>query len=117
MSSWSCCGCWSTGDDGSAKSTSPKICQLHQLLLELVPGGAKKDLSAAQARKILAGIRPRDEVRKLRKRVALELVLDPERTYLRKKLPKGVLTQKEPEPDVPAGVQAIDDHPATHIDG
>jgi hypothetical protein len=31
-----------------------KICQLHQLLLELVPGGAKKDLSAAQARKILA---------------------------------------------------------------
>jgi transposase len=62
-----------------------KICQLHQLLLELVPGGAKKDLSAAQARKILAGIRPKDEVGKLRKRVALELVVDLERIYLRKK--------------------------------
>jgi len=62
-----------------------KICQLHQLLLELVPGGAKKDLSAAQARKILAGTRPKDEVGRLRKRVALELVVDLERTYQRKK--------------------------------
>jgi len=60
-------------------------CQLHQLLLELVPGGAKKNLSAAQARKILAGVRPSDEVGKLRKRVALELVVDLERIYLRKK--------------------------------
>jgi transposase len=62
-----------------------KICQLHQLLLELVAGGAKKDLSAAQARKILASVRPKDEVGKLRKRVALELVVDLERIYLRKK--------------------------------
>jgi len=62
-----------------------KICQLHQLLLEIVPGGAKKDLSAAQARKILAGTRPKDEVGKLRKRIALELVVDLERIYLRKK--------------------------------
>jgi transposase len=62
-----------------------KICQLHQLLLELVPGGAKKDLSAAQARKILSGVRPTDDVGKLRKRVALELVVDLERIYLRKK--------------------------------
>jgi transposase len=62
-----------------------KICQLHQLLLEIVPGGAKKDLSAAQARKILAAVRPSREVGKLRKRVALELVVDLERIYLRKK--------------------------------
>jgi hypothetical protein len=34
------------------------VCQLHQLLLELIPGGAKKDLPAAQARKLLAGVRP-----------------------------------------------------------
>ncbi|MDQ7993972.1 MAG: IS110 family transposase [Propionicimonas sp.] len=61
------------------------ICQLHQLLLELVAGGAKRDLSAAQARKILAHVRPTDEVGKLRKRVALELVVDLERTYQRKK--------------------------------
>jgi transposase len=61
------------------------ICQLHQLLLELLPGGAKKDLSAAQARRLLAGVRPKDVAGKTRKRVALELVADPGRLYRRKK--------------------------------
>ena len=56
------------------------ICQLHQLLLELIPGGAKRDLSAAQARKLLATVRPKDTVGKTRKRVAIELVVDLERT-------------------------------------
>jgi transposase len=36
------------------------VSQLHQLLLELIPGGAKKDLSAAQAKVLLATVRPRD---------------------------------------------------------
>jgi hypothetical protein len=36
------------------------VCQLHVLLLELIPGGAKRDLSAAQARVLLAGVRPKD---------------------------------------------------------
>jgi transposase len=62
-----------------------KVNQLHALLLELIPGGAKRDLSAAQARKLLAGMRPRDVVGKTRKRVAAELVADLERLYLRKK--------------------------------
>ena len=62
-----------------------KISQLHALLLELIPGGAKKDLSAAQAKKLLAGVRPKDVVGKTRKRVAAELVADLERLYLRKK--------------------------------
>jgi transposase len=61
------------------------VCQLHQLLLELLPGGAKKDLSAAQARKLLAGVRPKDAAGKTRKRVAMELVVDLERVYARKK--------------------------------
>ena len=61
------------------------VCQLHVLLLELLPGGAKKDLSAAQARKLLAAIRPKDVAGKTRKRVALELVVDLERVYARKK--------------------------------
>lgn len=61
------------------------ICQLHALLLELIPGGAKRDLSAAQARKLLTGVRPRDLVGKTRKRHALELVIDLERIYQRKK--------------------------------
>ena len=54
-------------------------------LLELIPGGAKRDLSAAQARKLLASVRPSDAVGKTRKRIALELVADMEKTYQRKK--------------------------------
>jgi len=61
------------------------VSQLHQLLLELIPGGAKKDLSAAQARVLLSTVRPRDVVGKTRKRVALELVGDLEKTYQRSK--------------------------------
>ena len=61
------------------------VCQLHVLLLELIPGGAKKDLSAAQGRRLLAGVRPKDVAGKTRKRVAMELVVDLERVYARKK--------------------------------
>jgi transposase len=59
--------------------------QLHQLLLELIPGGAKKDLSAAQAKALLAKVRPRDAAGKTRRRVAAELIADLERVYARSK--------------------------------
>src|SRR4051812_21373758 len=61
------------------------ISQLHRLLLELIPGGAKKDLSAAQAKALLATVRPRDVAGKTRRRVAAELISDLERIYARKK--------------------------------
>jgi transposase len=61
------------------------ISQLHQLLLELIPGGAKRDLSAAQAKAMLAKVRPRDAAGKARRRVAAELIADLERIYARKK--------------------------------
>jgi transposase len=61
------------------------VSQLHQLLLELIPGGAKKDLSARQAKALLAKVRPRDTVGKTRRRVAAELIADLERIYARKK--------------------------------
>ena len=61
------------------------ISQLHQLLLQLIPGGAKKDLSAAQAKTLLASVRPRDAAGKARRRVAAELIADLERVYRRKK--------------------------------
>jgi transposase len=64
---------------------SRKVSQLHALLLELIPGGAKKDLSAAQAKKLLATVRPRDIAGKTRRRVAAELITDLERIYVRKK--------------------------------
>jgi transposase len=70
-----------------------KVSQLHALLLELLPGGAKRDLSAAQARKLLAGVRRRDVVGKTRKRVAAELVADLERIYARKKAADKELTE------------------------
>ncbi len=61
------------------------VSQLHQLLLELVPGGAKKSLSAAQAKVLLATVRPRDAAGKTRRRVAAELIADLERVYQRSK--------------------------------
>ncbi len=61
------------------------VAQLHHLLLELIPDGAKKDLSAAQAKALLAKVRPRDAAGKVRRRVAAELVADLERICARKK--------------------------------
>jgi transposase len=61
------------------------VSQLHQLLLELIPGGAKKSLSAAQAKALLATVRPRDAAGKARRRVAAELIADLERIYQRSK--------------------------------
>jgi len=62
-----------------------KVSQLHALLLELIPGGAKKDLSAAQAKALLTRVRPRDVAGSTRRRLAAELVGDLERIYARKK--------------------------------
>ena len=67
------------------RSTPARSSQLHALLLELLPGGAKKDLSAAQAKALLAKVRPRDLVGKTRRRLAAELVGDLEQIYARKK--------------------------------
>jgi transposase len=61
------------------------ISQLHQLLLELIAGGAKKALSAAQAKELLATVHPRDAAGQARRRVAAELISDLERIYQRKK--------------------------------
>ena len=61
------------------------VSQLHHLLLELIPGGAKRDLSAAQAKALLAKVRPRDVAGKTRRRIAAELINDLERIYTRKK--------------------------------
>jgi transposase len=68
------------------------ICQLHRLLTELIPGGAKKALSAAQARALLARVRPRGPAGQARRRVAAELVSDLERVHQRKKAADKELT-------------------------
>jgi transposase len=69
------------------------VSQLHHLLLELIPGGAEKSLSAAQAKALLATVRPRDAAGKARRRVAAELIADLERIYQRSKAADKELTE------------------------
>jgi transposase len=52
--------------------------RLHQLLQELLPGGASRRLTAKKARELLSTIRPRETVAKARKQLALEHVDDVE---------------------------------------
>jgi transposase len=46
--------------------------RLQRLLSELTPGRAKKDITALQAKAVLAGVRPRDLAGKTRRRLAAE---------------------------------------------
>jgi transposase len=61
--------------DGLGRARTDTINRLHQQLLELVPGGAKKFLSAPQARALLATVRPRDIVGRTRRQLATELAV------------------------------------------
>ena len=60
--------------DELGRARTQVINRLHRLLLELLPGGAKKFLSARQARAMLASVRLRDLVGKTRRRLAAELI-------------------------------------------
>ena len=53
--------------------------RLHRLLVELIPGGASKFLSATQAKALLATVRPREIVGKTRRRLAAELIVELDR--------------------------------------
>jgi transposase len=50
--------------------------RLQRLLGELTPGKAKKDITTAQAKAVLASVRPRDLVGKTRRRLAAEQLSD-----------------------------------------
>jgi transposase len=64
--------------DELSRTRVATVNRLHRLLTELIPGGAaKRDLSAMQARRMLAGVRPlmsRDPAGATRRRLAVELV-------------------------------------------
>ncbi|WP_338090771.1 IS110 family transposase [Planosporangium thailandense] len=62
--------------DGLGRARTETISRLHHLLLELVPGGAKKYLSAPQARALLNTVRPRDIVGRTRRQLASELITE-----------------------------------------
>jgi transposase len=53
--------------------------RLHQLLAELLPGGADRRLTPAKALQLLSSVRPRDQVGKARKQLALAHAGDVER--------------------------------------
>ncbi|QIS10567.1 IS110 family transposase [Nocardia arthritidis] len=61
------------------RSRTDTVNRLHRLLLELLPGGAKKFLSAMQARELVATVKPRDPAGKVRRRLTVELIEDLER--------------------------------------
>jgi len=50
--------------------------RLHRLLLELIPAGAPRFLSATQAKALLATVRPRDVASRTRRQLAAELLAD-----------------------------------------
>jgi transposase len=59
--------------------------RLHEVLCQLIPGGAKRNLTATRARQMLSTVRPRDVVGKARKQMALDYLSDLERTDARLK--------------------------------
>ncbi len=72
--------------------------RLHRLLSELVPGQGKKDLSALQAKAILATVRPRDIAGKTRRRMAAEqladlVVVDAKLKKIKAELKAGVIAR------------------------
>jgi transposase len=62
--------------DGLGHARTDLLNRIHQLLLELLPGGANKHLSAAQARALLNTVRPRDLVGRTHRRLTSELITE-----------------------------------------
>jgi transposase len=59
--------------------------RLHEVLCQLIAGGAKRHLSASRARSLLSSVRPRDAVGKARKQLALDYTSELERLDARRK--------------------------------
>ena len=60
--------------DQLAKAKVQGLCRLHRLFTELIPGGAPRKKSVDQYRRLLAGVRPRDQVGRTRRRIAADRV-------------------------------------------
>ena len=50
--------------------------RLHQVLMELIPAGAQRNLTAAKAKTALATVRPRDVAGRARRQLAVDLIDD-----------------------------------------
>jgi transposase len=62
--------------DELAGARTRTVSRLHRLLLELIPAGAPRFLSAAQAKALLATVRPREVAGRTRRQLAAELLAD-----------------------------------------
>ncbi|MEJ7742918.1 MAG: hypothetical protein WKF73_10400 [Nocardioidaceae bacterium] len=70
------CGCSPTGATSSSVLRVQTVNRLQRLLAELIPGQRKKDITALQAKAMLATVRPRDVAGKTRRRIAAEELAD-----------------------------------------
>jgi len=58
------------------RSRTQAVNRLHQVLMELVPAGAQRHLTAAKAKDLVATVRPRDVAGKARRQLAVDLIDD-----------------------------------------
>jgi transposase len=59
-----------------SRSRTQTVNRLHQLLMELIPGGAPRNLTAAKAKTLLATVRPRNIAGKARRQLAVDYIDD-----------------------------------------
>lgn len=71
-------GLWMLADrrEELTRARVQTVNRLHRLLAELRPGQAKKDITALQAKNLLASVPPRDLAGKTRRRLAVEQLAD-----------------------------------------
>jgi transposase len=84
--------------DELSRARVQTVNRLHRLLAELTPGTAKKNITAGQAKTMLAAVRPRDLVGKTRRRLAAEqlaelVVIEKKIKDLRKELKAMVIAR------------------------
>ena len=58
------------------RTRTQTVNRLHQLLMELIPAGASKDLTAGKAKTLLATVRPRDVAGRTRRQLAADFIDD-----------------------------------------
>ena len=58
------------------RSRTQAMNRLHQILMQLIASGAPKQLTVAQAKALVASVRPRDAVGKTRRQLAVDLIDD-----------------------------------------
>ena len=58
------------------RTRTTTVNHLHQLLMELIPAGAERKLTAAKAKALLATVRPREVAGRTRRQLAVDLVED-----------------------------------------